>query len=192
MSGQQNTDRIQTTHIGSLPRPHDLLDIMKAKLNKQPYDESEFQTSSRKAVADCVKQAGRVRHRHRHRRRILQARLLHLHPAAAGGLRGAPEPEADPVPAGGRGIPGILRRVFQAGDDGRRAHPDHAGGLRRPGKVSRREAAADRHRQRESRGESRGHPRQTTSSCRRPRRQASASTSITSPTRSISTRSRPS
>jgi 5-methyltetrahydropteroyltriglutamate--homocysteine methyltransferase len=55
MSGQQNTDRIQTTHIGSLPRPHDLLDIMKAKLNKQPYDESKFQTTLSKAVADTVK-----------------------------------------------------------------------------------------------------------------------------------------
>jgi 5-methyltetrahydropteroyltriglutamate--homocysteine methyltransferase len=55
MSGQQNTDRIQTTHIGSLPRPHDLLDIMKAKLNKQPYDESEFQAKLSKAVADTVK-----------------------------------------------------------------------------------------------------------------------------------------
>ena len=44
MGIQNNTDRIQTTHIGSLPRPHDLLDIMKAKLNKQPYDESKYQT----------------------------------------------------------------------------------------------------------------------------------------------------
>jgi 5-methyltetrahydropteroyltriglutamate--homocysteine methyltransferase len=55
MSGQQNADRIQTTHIGSLPRPHDLLDIMKAKLNKQPYDESKFQAILSKAVADTVK-----------------------------------------------------------------------------------------------------------------------------------------
>jgi len=55
MSGQQNTDRIQTTHIGSLPRPHDLLDIMKAKLNKQPYDEGEFQAKLSKAVAETVK-----------------------------------------------------------------------------------------------------------------------------------------
>ena len=38
MGIQQNNDRIQTTHIGSLPRPHDLLDIMKAKFAKQPYD----------------------------------------------------------------------------------------------------------------------------------------------------------
>lgn len=55
MPGQQNTGRIQTTHIGSLPRPHDLLDIMKSKLNKQPYDENEFQAKLRKAVADTVK-----------------------------------------------------------------------------------------------------------------------------------------
>ncbi len=31
MTIQQNTDRIQTTHIGSLPRPRVLLDAMKAK-----------------------------------------------------------------------------------------------------------------------------------------------------------------
>ena len=30
MSLQQNSNRIQTTHIGSLPRPHRLLDLMKA------------------------------------------------------------------------------------------------------------------------------------------------------------------
>ncbi len=31
MSIQQNSDRIQTTHIGRLPDPHDLLVLMKAK-----------------------------------------------------------------------------------------------------------------------------------------------------------------
>jgi 5-methyltetrahydropteroyltriglutamate--homocysteine methyltransferase len=52
---QNNTDRIQTTHIGSLPRPHDLLDIMKAKLNKQPYDETKYSALLTKAVADSVR-----------------------------------------------------------------------------------------------------------------------------------------
>jgi 5-methyltetrahydropteroyltriglutamate--homocysteine methyltransferase len=52
---QQNTGRIQTTHIGSLPRPHALLDIMKAKLTHQPYDPQEYNTKLAKAVADCVK-----------------------------------------------------------------------------------------------------------------------------------------
>jgi 5-methyltetrahydropteroyltriglutamate--homocysteine methyltransferase len=55
MSIQNNTDRIQTTHIGSLPRPHELLDILKAKLNKQPYDEKEYQAKLAKAVADTVR-----------------------------------------------------------------------------------------------------------------------------------------
>jgi 5-methyltetrahydropteroyltriglutamate--homocysteine methyltransferase len=54
MSLQQNTDHIQTTHIGSLPRPHDLLDVLKAKLNGQPYDEAKFQATLKKAVADSV------------------------------------------------------------------------------------------------------------------------------------------
>jgi 5-methyltetrahydropteroyltriglutamate--homocysteine methyltransferase len=55
MSLQQNTDHIQTTHIGSLPRPHDLLDLMKAKLNRQPYDENAYQATLKKAVADSVR-----------------------------------------------------------------------------------------------------------------------------------------
>jgi 5-methyltetrahydropteroyltriglutamate--homocysteine methyltransferase len=55
MALQQNSDRIQTTHIGSLPRPHDLLDIMKAKLNKQPYDEGKYQRLLTKAVADTIR-----------------------------------------------------------------------------------------------------------------------------------------
>jgi 5-methyltetrahydropteroyltriglutamate--homocysteine methyltransferase len=52
---QQNTDRIQTTHIGSLPRPHGLLDIMKAKYAGQRYDEATLQKTLRAAVADVVR-----------------------------------------------------------------------------------------------------------------------------------------
>jgi 5-methyltetrahydropteroyltriglutamate--homocysteine methyltransferase len=55
MGIQNNTDRIQTTHIGSLPRPHALLDIMKNKFNRQPYDEKAYQTLLAKAVADSVR-----------------------------------------------------------------------------------------------------------------------------------------
>jgi 5-methyltetrahydropteroyltriglutamate--homocysteine methyltransferase len=55
MPAQQNTDRIQTTHIGSLPRPHDLLDIMKARLNHQPYDEGKYQALLTGSVTDCVR-----------------------------------------------------------------------------------------------------------------------------------------
>src|SRR5437868_517962 len=55
MTVQQNTDHIQTTHIGSLPRPHHLLDILKAKYQNQPYDERELDSALACAVADCVR-----------------------------------------------------------------------------------------------------------------------------------------
>jgi 5-methyltetrahydropteroyltriglutamate--homocysteine methyltransferase len=52
---QQNTDHIQTTHIGSLPRPHNLLDLLKAKYAGQPYDESELNSVLAREVAECVR-----------------------------------------------------------------------------------------------------------------------------------------
>src|SRR5215469_11877391 len=55
MALQQNIDRIQTTHIGSLPRPHRLLDSMKAKYSGGPYDPASFQHALRSAVADVVR-----------------------------------------------------------------------------------------------------------------------------------------
>jgi 5-methyltetrahydropteroyltriglutamate--homocysteine methyltransferase len=55
MTVQQNTDHIQTTHIGSLPRPHQLLDILKAKYQHQPYDERQLDSVLAKAVTDCVR-----------------------------------------------------------------------------------------------------------------------------------------
>jgi len=48
--------RILTTHVGSLPRPHDLLDLMKAKLSGQGVDETAYEQRIRKAVLDIVKQ----------------------------------------------------------------------------------------------------------------------------------------
>jgi len=55
MASQQNSDHIQTTHIGSLPRPHSLLDILKAKYSGQPYDESKLNAVLTQAVADSVR-----------------------------------------------------------------------------------------------------------------------------------------
>jgi 5-methyltetrahydropteroyltriglutamate--homocysteine methyltransferase len=55
MAVQQNTDHIQTTHIGSLPRPHDLLDLLKAKYAGQSYDERQLNSVLAQAVADCVR-----------------------------------------------------------------------------------------------------------------------------------------
>jgi 5-methyltetrahydropteroyltriglutamate--homocysteine methyltransferase len=55
MNIQQNTDRIQTTHIGSLPRPHALLDLMKAHYNGQPFDHAKFETLLAASVNDVVR-----------------------------------------------------------------------------------------------------------------------------------------
>ena len=55
MTGQQNTDRILTTHVGSLPRPHDLLEMMKARLAGASHDEAAYQRRVRDAVAECVR-----------------------------------------------------------------------------------------------------------------------------------------
>ena len=55
MTLQQNTDRIQTTHIGSLPRPHYVLDLLKAKFNGKPYDEKALEAALTRAVGDSVK-----------------------------------------------------------------------------------------------------------------------------------------
>jgi 5-methyltetrahydropteroyltriglutamate--homocysteine methyltransferase len=51
---QQNSDKIQTTHIGSLPRPHALLDIMKKKYAGEAIDEAGFEKVLRQSVVDCV------------------------------------------------------------------------------------------------------------------------------------------
>jgi 5-methyltetrahydropteroyltriglutamate--homocysteine methyltransferase len=55
VSIQQNTDHIQTTHIGSLPRPHALLDMMKQKYAGQPFDEKAFEAVLTRSVAEGVR-----------------------------------------------------------------------------------------------------------------------------------------
>ena len=55
MTLQQNSGRIQTTHIGSLPRPHHLLDRLKAKFSGQNFDDKAFESELRQAVVDVVK-----------------------------------------------------------------------------------------------------------------------------------------
>jgi 5-methyltetrahydropteroyltriglutamate--homocysteine methyltransferase len=50
-----STDRILTTHVGSLARPTDLLDTMKEKEHGRPYDHARFDQQVREAVADRVR-----------------------------------------------------------------------------------------------------------------------------------------
>ena len=52
---QKSADRILTTHVGSLPRPRDLLDLMKARLSGAAYDKAVYDKRVRSAVAECVR-----------------------------------------------------------------------------------------------------------------------------------------
>ncbi len=52
---QRSTNRILTTHCGSLARPADLLDLMKAKVNGQPYDHNAYARRVQSAVAEIVR-----------------------------------------------------------------------------------------------------------------------------------------
>jgi 5-methyltetrahydropteroyltriglutamate--homocysteine methyltransferase len=51
---QRSTDRIRTTHVGSLARPPAPLDLMKAAAAGQPADPAELAEAERRAVADVV------------------------------------------------------------------------------------------------------------------------------------------
>lgn len=52
---KQSTQRILTTHVGSLPRPPDLLGLIQAKEQGQPFDGELYAGRVRRAVADVVR-----------------------------------------------------------------------------------------------------------------------------------------
>ena len=52
---KRSADRIITTHVGSLPRPPDLREMLTAKSNHQPYDAAAFARRVREAVDAVVR-----------------------------------------------------------------------------------------------------------------------------------------
>ena len=52
---KRSTDRILTTHVGSLARPHELLDTLKERENGRPYDAELLDRQITEAVADRVR-----------------------------------------------------------------------------------------------------------------------------------------
>jgi 5-methyltetrahydropteroyltriglutamate--homocysteine methyltransferase len=52
---QTNQDRIPTTHVGSLPRPEPVLELLEKRENRQPYDAAAFDRAMEQAVVDIVK-----------------------------------------------------------------------------------------------------------------------------------------
>lgn len=51
----RNTDRFLTTHVGSLPREQDLMQMMWAREDGVPVDKDALQARIRQAVADIVR-----------------------------------------------------------------------------------------------------------------------------------------
>jgi 5-methyltetrahydropteroyltriglutamate--homocysteine methyltransferase len=52
---KRSTDRILTTHVGSLPRPADLVELLLAKDSGSLADPAAFEARVRQAVAECVR-----------------------------------------------------------------------------------------------------------------------------------------
>ena len=51
---KHSSERILTTHVGSLPRPDDVMDFLTAKETGEPYDRAAFDSCMRRAVRDVV------------------------------------------------------------------------------------------------------------------------------------------
>ena len=52
---KRSTDRILTTHTGSLPRPRDLIEQLQARDSGQPVDTAAFESRVRESVAEIVR-----------------------------------------------------------------------------------------------------------------------------------------
>ena len=55
---KHSTNRILTTHVGSLIRPADLQDFLRARQSGKPYDEAGFQACLTRSVAEVVRRQG--------------------------------------------------------------------------------------------------------------------------------------
>jgi 5-methyltetrahydropteroyltriglutamate--homocysteine methyltransferase len=53
---KSSTERLLTTHVGSLPRPDDLFDTMLKRMDGEAVDEQAYAERVRRAVGDCVRQ----------------------------------------------------------------------------------------------------------------------------------------
>src|SRR5438874_13805802 len=56
-----STDRILTTHVGSLPRPPDLLAMLEARETGQGFDDAAFEARLARAVREIVEQQASCR-----------------------------------------------------------------------------------------------------------------------------------
>jgi 5-methyltetrahydropteroyltriglutamate--homocysteine methyltransferase len=57
---KRSTERILTTHVGSLTRPPEIVDAMGASVNNEPYNEESFTESLRQGVLEVVRKQAEV------------------------------------------------------------------------------------------------------------------------------------
>ena len=75
---KRSTERMLTTHVGSLTRPVEIIDAMRARVNGEPYDRESFAESLRKGVSEVVRRQAKVGI-DRQRRRVRQIGLRGLY-----------------------------------------------------------------------------------------------------------------
>ena len=146
---QTSTDRILTTHTGSIARPDGLIELMRARENGRPYDREAFEASATAAVEECVRrqvEAGLDVINDGEQRKsgfttYLKERLAGFEavPYAAG-----ESPASWPR---SRRVPRVLRALLQDRDVRGHAEPARPGDLPGTGQVHRPGGARDRPRQ---------------------------------------------
>src|SRR3974390_646126 len=57
---KRSSERILTTHVGSLPRPRDLWELINPRDKGEPYDKTALETRLKSAVADIVRKQADV------------------------------------------------------------------------------------------------------------------------------------
>jgi 5-methyltetrahydropteroyltriglutamate--homocysteine methyltransferase len=57
---KRSTERILTTHVGSLTRPPEIIDAMRARVNGEPYNRKSFAESLRQGVSVVVRQQAKI------------------------------------------------------------------------------------------------------------------------------------
>ena len=72
---KRSSDRILTTHTGSLPLPAPVRQALAAKRRGETYDQTVIDATLTTAIGDGGPAPNRSRHRHRRRRRAQQDRL---------------------------------------------------------------------------------------------------------------------
>ena len=105
-----STDRILTTHVGSLPRPQEVVDCLFAQDRGDAVDPQKFDAALRQAVAEVLRRQSR-RHRHRERRRdgkIVGATYIRHR------LTGFAGDSPRPTPQDLDDFPGFRDRIVQA------------------------------------------------------------------------------